>query len=96
MEKNIRLLPSVLLCVFSAKALVLGASLADAVVLLGIGALAAFYEHKNVHGKIAAFENKLKEYESSLNQKSKDFDAIKSHVSSIKIAQQFKTPQNRV
>ena len=90
MEKNTRLLPLALFCVFSLKILVVGASVTDAAVLFVLGTISAYYEHKNVHSKVEVFEKKLKEHELLLDQKSKEIEEVKSLLSSLKLAQQFK------
>lgn len=93
MEKLMKVLPLGLFCAFSLKLMALGAQLTDSVVLLVLAGYSAYHQFKSVDGDIRSFEQKLKEQEKLLAEKSKEIEDVKALLSSVKLGQQLRNSQ---
>lgn len=95
MEKVIRFLPLGLFCLFSAKLMILGASLTDSLVLLVVAGYSAYHESKAVEGKIKHLEAEVFEQRQLLESKLKEIEEVRNLVGGIKLGQQIRGQINR-
>jgi len=93
MEKLTKVLPLGLFCAFSLKLMILGAQLTDSIVLLVLAGYSAYHQFKSVDGNIKEFQEKLKEQELRIAEKSKEIEDVKALLSSVKLGQQIRNSQ---
>jgi hypothetical protein len=82
--------PLGLLCAYVTKVMILGASLSDGLVVAVIAGLTAFMLHKTEQKKFEALETQIKALSDEMAIKNKDIDAIKNHVTGLKLGQQIR------
>jgi hypothetical protein len=80
-------LPLALFCLYFIKTLIRPAGYEDAVILLVLGSIAAFYEFKSSETKITNLENQMTKLGETIELRNKEVDSIKSAVASMKLAQ---------
>lgn len=86
MNKYIRLIPLVLLSVFSIKVLVSGAELPDAVALGVFACLAGFFEYKLREQRLDQLEKDIQEYKQMSQDDRKILNELRTYVSASKLS----------
>lgn len=83
----IKYVPLILFSAFAIKALVVGATLIDAPILLVLGAIAAFYEYKAQEKKISLLQKRCDTIDTYLTTLTKNDEEIKTYISGLKLGQ---------
>lgn len=92
---KIKFIPLAISSLFGLKLLVLGGNLESACILAVLGGISAFYEFKVQNKKIKDLEEKVESYNKTMEEKAKEIESLKTHVSSIKLGSQLR-PASRV
>ena len=79
-------LPLAAFCIYFAKVTILPSSYPEAVILLILGSVAAYFEYKSNDKKIAALEEQFKAQQKDLEDKAKDIEHLKSSITSMKLS----------
>lgn len=96
MEKLVRQLPSVLFSVFAGKLMVVQEITAPScLVLLILGAVSVYLDHKKSHDKIDAYKEKLAEIDKKFEEQKNEMSAVKNNLVGMRISQQVKPFTNR-
>lgn len=86
MDKFRRFLPLATFSIYFAKiTLQPSTSYPEALILLILGSIAAYFEYKHQSGRMESMEKQITEMNKDLQEKLKDIDAIKSSMASLKL-----------
>jgi len=91
MEHGIKYIPLSLFTLFTAKLLILGASIQDAPILLILGLIASVYEIKYQTKIISELKTEMDQLRKSNLEIEKSISDIKTHVNGIKLGQNIKS-----
>lgn len=95
MDKQLKLMPLVIVFALSLKCLVLDAHWTDVAFLSILSAVGVYFQHTIRKDKIDAFEERISEMEKKLEVKSKDIDDVRNYFSSLKLAQTLRSAQGK-
>lgn len=91
MDKYIKYLPLALFSAYAIKVMVNGADLPDAAVLSILAAISGYYEFQKKSKFESEVNNKLLKFSEQLTELEKSNTDLKTHVSGIKLAQNFRS-----
>lgn len=91
MKEYIKYIPLSLFIAFSIKMLVNGSSLQDAPIFVVLAAMSIYLVTRDEQEKAEKLNQRLVVLEKASEQKSKEIEDLRSHVSSVKLGQQIKS-----
>ena len=89
MQKYIKHLPLAMFMAYFIKVSLFSVTYVEAVILLILGAAAAFFEFKSNDIKITELDAKVSLYEKQVEAKLKEIEAIKGQVAGLKLSSSF-------
>lgn len=90
MDNAFKIAPLALLFSLVIKTVISGGNFADSISILGTCALIAAIFYKSNNKEIKVLNEKLNDINKTLNQKGMELDAVKNHLSTIKLQQQMR------
>lgn len=91
MKEYIKYIPLGLFVAFCVKSLVVGVSVSEAPSLAIVAIFSAYLVHRDEEKQLKAINDKLNLLEKQNENKTKEIEELRSHVSSIKLGQQMRT-----
>lgn len=86
MNKVHRFIPLLAFCLYFGKSLTQQAGYPEAIMLLILGSIAAFYEYKNTDSKLVELEEKLNKLNQDNLEQNKEIENLKGSVSAVKLS----------
>lgn len=94
MQKYLKYLPNALFFAYLIKVLVISTSMSDALIVLCLTLLTAFYEYRVKDSQIKAFETHLQILLTKMSKFESDMEAVRGNISSVKLSQGMRTIKN--
>jgi hypothetical protein len=91
MKEYIKYIPLGLFVAFCVKSLVIGSSVTEAPSLAIIAIFSAYLVHRDEEKQLKAINDKLNVLEKQNENKTKEMEELRSHVSSVKLGQQMRS-----
>lgn len=95
MDKYLKLMPSSVILVLSIKCIALGTTFADVSFLAVLSCLVSYFHFATKEKRVESIEKRQTELENSFQQKSKEIDEVKNHLSGMKLATTIRSSSGR-
>lgn len=95
MDKFIKVMPSGLVFALSLKAVILGCSFSDVAFLAVLSSLSAYFHFATGKKDLQKLQTHVENVEKTVQQKAKELDEVKTHLSGIKLASTMRPVQSK-